>query len=140
MAKSKIVNLKGEKQSALKDVRLDVPISAFVPESFVPNEDERLKMIAEISCLEDESAIKNYLETLKETNGAVPKEVQNLAQISLLKNLAQKCFAKAVSVSENGYKIYFYEKNDIIFENKATILENISHVLDVFKKQISQNS
>ena len=132
--------LKGEKQQALKDVRLDIMISALVPESFVPNEDERLKMIAEISVLSEENALNDYLKTLKETHGFVPDEVENLAKISLLKNLAQKCEARQVSVTENGYKIYFYNISDIIFENKATIQENINKVLNVFKQQISQNS
>ena len=132
--------IKGEKQNALKDVRLDVMISALVPESFVPNEAERLKMIAEISSLDDENAVSSYLLNLKETNGYVPKEVENLAKISLLKNFAQACGARQVSITENAYKIYFYDKNDIIFESKATILENITNVLNVFKQQISQNS
>ena len=132
--------LKGEKQQALKDVRLDIMISALVPESFVPNEDERLKIIAEISVLDEENAVNDYLKTLKETHGYVPTEVENLAKISLLKNLAQKCEARQVSVTENGYKIYFYNISDIIFENKATIQENINKVLNVFKQQISQNS
>ena len=132
--------LKGEKVVALRDVKIIIALDAYVPEWFVESEDDRLKLITEISALENQKSAQEFLHNLESTLGKVPNEVQNLAKISVLKNLCQKVGARQVQVNEDGFKLYFYEKNDLIFSQKATILQNLNHLLADLEKQIPQNS
>lgn len=127
--------IKGEKPLERREVKINISLPTFIPETFVENQDERLKMITDISALETRTQVKEYLLNLKNVFGRVPKEVENLAQVALLKNLAEICGAKIVNITEKGYKIYFYDKNDIILEERATILENLEKVLCLFEQQ-----
>ena len=124
----------------MRDVKIIIAVDAFVPEWFIESEDDRLKLITEISALESQKTAQDFLQNLESTLGAKPNEVQNLAKISVLKNLCQKLGVRQVQVNEDGFKLYFYEKNDLIFLQKATILQNLNHLLADLEKQIAQNS
>ena len=127
--------LKGEKPKQKKEVKLNVEFSAYIPETFIENQDERLKMITEISGIETRKQMQEYILNLKKVYQKVPEETINLARLSLLKNFATNAAAKQITINKNGFKIYFYEKNDIISDERGTILENLEKVLRFFEKQ-----
>ena len=86
-------------------VKIIIAVDAFVPEWFIESEDDRLKLITEISALESQKSAQEFLNNLESTLGKVPNEVQNLAKISVLKNLCQKVGARQVQVNEDGFKL-----------------------------------
>lgn len=132
-------DVKGEKPKEQRAIKLDVALSAFVPENYIASENERLKLISDISQLQDKQSAQQFLQALEKTYGTPPEQVVNLARLACLKNLATECGAKQITINQNGYKIAFYEKNDIICTQKATILQSFERVFDVLKDQNGQN-
>jgi len=104
-----IKKLKGEKVEVLKDVKIDISINAKLPNSFVEDETEKLKIYAKISNITDINSQKQIVEGLKENYGKLPKEVLQLTNVSLIKALAQKIGIKHLIVNKDNYSIVFYK-------------------------------
>ena len=89
--------LTGEKQGFAE---LDVQANAYIPEKYIESSAGRLdsyKQIAEIKSIND---YKRVYQSLEETYGIIPKAVENLMVIAVLKNYASKFNIKKITVSK----------------------------------------
>jgi len=107
LLKETIAVLKGE--AVMKYVNTEVSIKgdAYISETYVKHERERLKLykrIAEIESIEDKNAI---LADIEEMYGTVPKPVKTLATISLLRVLGSKVGIVKVMADDKDCKVIF---------------------------------
>ncbi len=89
------------------DTELDVRMSAFIPEQYMPSSASRMdcyKQIAEIKSKADKERI---LSSLTEVYGRPPLEVVALTDIAALKHLAKKCRISKVIVKNGGAELTF---------------------------------
>ena len=90
--------LTGEKYQS---VELDIHADAYISEKYIESPAGRLdsyKQIAEIASVAD---YKRVYESLRDTYGELPRAVENLLVIAVLKAYAAKCNVKKITV-ENG--------------------------------------
>ena len=102
--------LKGEKTEVIKEVKLDIAISAKVPNDFVSDETEKLKIYSKISNISGLESQKEVIAGLKSSYGKLPSEVLQLTNVALLKALAQKLKIKHIVIDKNNYKIEYYKE------------------------------
>lgn len=103
--------LKGEKIAENREVKLDIAISAKVPNDFVADEVEKLRIYSKISNIDSIEAQRRIVGELKNSYGKLPKEVLQLANVSLIKSLAQKLGVKHITISKSNYSIVYYQEN-----------------------------
>jgi transcription-repair coupling factor (superfamily II helicase) len=87
--------LTGEREEAAE---LDIRANAYIPEHYIESSAGRLdsyKQIAEISTISD---YKRVYASLKDTYGELPRAVENLMVIAVLKSYAAKFSVKKISV------------------------------------------
>ncbi len=87
--------LTGEKFAT---VELDIHADAYISEKYIESSAGRLdsyKQIAEISTVAD---YKRVYESLQDTYGALPRAVENLLVIAVLKSYASKCNVKKITL------------------------------------------
>jgi transcription-repair coupling factor (superfamily II helicase) len=90
--------LTGESQSVAE---LDVRVNAYISEGYIESSAGRLdsyKQIAEISTVDD---YKRVYTSLRDTYGELPRAVENLLVIAVLKSYAQKFGVRKISVVKN---------------------------------------
>ena len=103
--------LKGEKVAEVKEVKLDVAINARVPNDFVIDETEKLKIYAKISNIVDLQSQKEVIDQLKASYGKLPSEVIQLTNVALLKAMAQKLGIKRIVIEKNNYSVIYYKES-----------------------------
>ena len=118
--------LKGEKIAENRDVKLDIAISAKVPNDFVTDEAEKLRIYSKISNIDSIETQRQIVGELKNSYGKLPKEVLQLANVALIKALAMKLTVKHITISKNNYSIVYYQEN---FDVKKVL-----HLLPKFNK------
>jgi len=86
---------------------LDVRVTAFIPDDYIISNTKRMeayKEIAEISSLEEE---KEFIDTITEVYGKVPREVISLINIATAKMLATKLGISKITVNKGEVSLGF---------------------------------
>ena len=109
-----IKELKGEKVKQSQPIKMDVTLSANLPNDYVKAENERITLYSKISTISNESDYNKISQQIKETYGELPKESIALLKIAYLKNLCVKFGAKRVVINANSCKVYFYRIEKIL--------------------------
>ncbi len=119
-----VKELKGEKVKERKEIKVDISLSAYIPEEYIASETERIKRYGEISEISDEKGLEEIVQELKDSYGDLPQEVSNIIYIALLKNLAQQEDVKRIFINNYICRLYLYKKDEILSERLAGLIEN----------------
>ncbi len=84
------------------DVKIDLPISTFIPDGFYKKEEDKIRTYQALAGLEEESELNNFIAELKSGDKSrfVPMEMQNLFNIIRLKIKAKKAGIKSIIVKD----------------------------------------
>ena len=114
LLKEAVGELKGEQIAVQREVKIDISLQAFVPESFIPSNQSRISLYTKISRISSEEEFFNLLEEVKNTYGEVPKPVRQLCTVGFIKNLSQKIGIKKIVVNDLTSQVVYYEIDDIL--------------------------
>ena len=78
------------------DTYVDMDVDAFIPPSYIVNEVQKLDIYKRIASLENEAECDDMRKELKDRFGNVPKSVENLIQISLIRVTAHKRYVTEI--------------------------------------------
>lgn len=100
MLKQEIARLEGKEVIERKsEVKIDLPISVYIPENYVGGLKPKYELYPEIAAISTIEERDRLLLELKDRFGEPPEEVRKLLDIALIKNLASK-----VGISSIRYK------------------------------------
>ncbi|WP_022846161.1 transcription-repair coupling factor [Desulfurobacterium sp. TC5-1] len=88
-----------EEREKEKDVKLNIPVEAFIPEDYIEDSKERLKVYAELSSTENPSEL---LDKMKELYGPIPDPVVNTFKLFKIKKLAKELGVAELSLTPSG--------------------------------------
>ena len=95
--------------SSREEVTIDLPVTAYIPDSYIEDEKVKLQVYKDIASITDIEQYDEVSEDIVDRFGQIPFSVENLMKISLLKSYAEK----------GGFsKIRVLDK-DIILEHSA---------------------
>ena len=128
MLKESIDSIKGVTVKKKSNVKIDVKIDAYIPDSYIANQSEKINMYKKISYIENEKEYMDVIDELIDRFGNYPKSVENLLDIALIRALLEDLnFDEMVQVND---EINFVFKDFTIFEMKN--IETLSKVYDKF--------
>ena len=78
MLNEAVSQLKGKKEEADYATTIDLDIDAFIPESYIKNEYQKLDIYKRIATIETEEEMDDMTEELIDRFGDLPKKVQQL--------------------------------------------------------------
>lgn len=107
-------SLKGGYKESAKEIKIELPLDAFISEDYISSQDERIIFYDKISQISSTKERDKVLEEMKMAYGDVPKETINLTNIALLKNLAVNFNIKLIKITSKECLIYFYKSEEII--------------------------
>lgn len=109
LLKEAVGELKGEQTEQHREVKTDISLQAFVPESFIPSNESRISLYTKISRISSEKEYNDLLEEIKNAYGIVPNSVKQLCTVGLVKNIAQKIGVKRITLNDFSSQVVFYE-------------------------------
>ncbi|MGC4018020.1 MAG: transcription-repair coupling factor [Muricomes sp.] len=110
MLNEAVKQLKGEMEEDIYTTTMDLNIDAYIPQSYIPNEYQKLDIYKRIASIENEEEMDDMIEELIDRFGDIPKKVQQLLNIAGLKALAHSAYVTAVEQKGDSYQFTMYEK------------------------------
>lgn len=117
-----VSELSGEKKAEERPVRIDLPLDAFIPETYIPTSEQRINFYMKISEISSREQMKDVLESLSDGFGELPPETENLAKIAYIKNLAMLFGVKDIKAAEGEINLFLYK--DEISEQLIKVLSS----------------
>jgi len=101
MLREAVSEARGEPEIANPEVRVDVPVKAFLPEEYVKAADERVKFYRRFAAAGATEAVDAIVADLVERHGALPEVASNLAGVARARALAGALGITNVAVVRN---------------------------------------
>ena len=86
------------------EISVDLKISAYIDNSYINDENQKIEMYKKIASIQDEKDILDIKDELIDRYGEIPEAVESLIEIAYLKVLAKKCGFS--SIQEKGEMLY----------------------------------
>jgi len=102
--------MRGEETEPDFETHMDIVIDAFIPESYIANEQRKLEIYKKISHIASEQDFYDVQEELEDRFGSLPPSAQNLLDIALLKARARA--VDIISIAQKGRAIVITFKGD----------------------------
>lgn len=113
--------LSGEKTQSEKEIKMELVLDAYISEEYIPSQEERIVFYNKISNIASKDAYEQVTAQLRESNGDLPVEVENLCKIAYLKNLASLFNVQKIKINNTDCSVYFYKSEDIIDERLSKV-------------------
>ena len=105
---------------------MEIPLDAHIPPKYIPREKGRISMYKRISWIHDIDSFRDVQDELIDRYGDIPRPVQVLLDISLLKAKAQELALLTVSVKQEEAKLTFSSHAQISPEKFFSVVSGIS--------------
>lgn len=100
-----ISKMKGETEVVNEEIRIELAVSAFIPESYIAHEKLRLEAYKAISEVKTNAELIEFSKQLIDRYGPFPEEVDRLIQISKIKILAKAAGLTEIILSNQKVKL-----------------------------------
>ena len=101
---------------------VDCDIDAYIPVSYIKNEYQKLDVYKRISAIESEEEYMDMQDELIDRFGDIPKAVDNLLRIALIKALAHQTYVTEVGINRQEVRISMFPKAKLNTEGIPTLV------------------
>lgn len=127
MLNEAVKHLKGEtKEEDTYTTTIDLNIDAYIPDSYIPNEYQKLDIYKRIASIENETEMDDMVEELIDRFGEFPRKVHTLLEIALVKSLAHQVYVTSIEQKGDIYKFVMYERAQVSVQAIPLLLERYS--------------
>ena len=111
------------------ETSVDLNVDAYIPDSYISNEFQKLDIYKRIAGIETQQDYDDMLEELIDRYGDIPRKVQQLLQIALLKSLAHSAYLVAVEQKGEQFRFTMYERAKVHAERIPMLLDQYKGAL-----------
>lgn len=120
------------------DTIVDIDINAYIPSTYIDDEELKLDVYRKISKCQKEEEFDNLKEELKDRFGSFPPELENLIFIAKLKTKAHKFYISHLNIKKKIMTITFAEHHKIDGQSVVDIVNKYCGAIRVINgKQVS---
>ena len=101
---------KGESVAEEVPVSVDMDIDAFIPDSYIVNENQKIDVYKRIAAVSSKEEMDDMRDELTDRFGTLPKSVENLLLIAYLRTLARDVFI--IDIKQKEKSLEFYVRKD----------------------------
>ena len=109
---------------------MDLNVDAFIPDSYIPNEYQKLDVYKRIAAIENEEEMEDMTEELLDRFGDIPKKVEKLLKVAALKTMAHAAYV--TSVEQKGARFVF-----TMYERARVAPQRIPELIESFHGDLS---
>ena len=106
--------LKGQKVEAAIETRINLPIEAYLPDTYIPDSRQKISIYKKISALKTDADRHELEDELKDRYGDIPEPVEMLLEISSIKQLCQQLGITTLVAGSKQLKATFDERKSSI--------------------------
>ncbi len=106
------------------ETAVDCDMDAFIPDSYIGNEFQKLDTYKKIAGLSSEEEFSDMEDELIDRFGDIPKEVEGLIRLAKLKLLAHSAYMTEVVIKKSSIRIMMYPQAKINTDAIPLLIEN----------------
>ncbi len=114
------------------ETTLDIPVDAFIPDAYIPDEKQKLDVYKRIAAVTDVSEKEDIIDYLTDVYGDIPRSVIRLIDIALLKSRAHRLYMISVKLTFEGLRFDFYEDARIRSENIPELMTRYKSFINIY--------
>ena len=111
---------------------VDCDIDAYIPISYIKNEYQKLDVYKRISAIESEEEYMDMQDELIDRFGDIPKAVDNLLKIALLKALAHQVYVTELGINRQEIRIAIFPKAKLNTEGIPALIAEYKGALKMY--------
>ena len=112
------------------DASIEIDISAFIPRSYIEDENQRIEIYRKIASIDDKEYLYDVEEEIEDRFGDIPISVRNLLKVSYIKQLSTRLNIISIAQKKDGFLLKF--KNDRYINPEMIIT-----IMDKYKERLS---
>lgn len=121
--------LKGEIEEETFATTMDLNVDAYIPDSYIANEYQKLDIYKRIAAIENEEEKEDMIEELIDRFGDIPKKVEKLLTVASLKAQAHRLYVTSVEQKGQIYTFTMYEKAKVQPQKIPELIANFKGTL-----------
>jgi transcription-repair coupling factor (superfamily II helicase) len=121
--------LRGQSRHDDVEISIDVNLSAYIDNSYISMENEKIEMYKRIASIQDEQDVLDVEDELIDRFGDIPIPVSNLIKIAHVKALALKCGFSSVQEKNDAVIFQFIDGMRANFEVIGKLMEKYKRKL-----------
>lgn len=126
MLNEAVKHLKGEMEEETYTTTIDLNVDAYIPDSYISNEYQKLDIYKRIAAIESEEEREEMVEELIDRFGDIPKKVETLLLVAAMKALAHSVYVTAVEQKGESCTFFMYEKAKVYPERIPQLLADFA--------------
>ncbi|WP_308607615.1 transcription-repair coupling factor [uncultured Corynebacterium sp.] len=95
-----------------KEIRIDLPVDAHIPESYINSERLRLEVYRKLAASKDNADLGHVVEEMQDRYGPVPEPVERLLAVARLRHQARRAGVSDITVQGTRIKVHPVELAD----------------------------
>lgn len=105
--KESVKEVQGRDEPEKSDVLIDLSVDAYIPERYIKNVNHRIDVYKQIAAISSEEEKADIIDELIDRFGDIPKAVNNLIEIAMIKVIAADCGVCEISEKPKGFVFRF---------------------------------
>ena len=138
MLNEAIKKVKGEDIEEEIDVEINLAVNAYIPNSYIPEELDKIEMYKKIASIENKDDMKEVTEELIDRFSDVPRSVQTLLSIAYIKSMCKKLKIEKVTQNKNEISLVpltrYKTKEKIGYKIVNELVDLLEKMCDLNKK------
>ena len=123
-----VKELKGEEVIQDVDVQIDLDVSSYIPDEFIPNSSQKIEIYQNIALCKNEDDIQNVTDEIIDRYGQIPNEIENLLDIIRIKRLAKENYI--LKINQKMENIIFH------FDQTKFNFEIVDKLMKIYRNRI----
>lgn len=111
------------KEEEAFETTIDIPINAYIPDSYIRNEAVKMDVYKRIAVVENEEEAMEMVDELIDRFGDVPRSVQNLLEVAQLRYAAHALYIKEIKGDKAVVKFYMHPKANVKTEEIPVLIK-----------------
>ena len=116
---------------------VDLPVDAYIPETYVKNEFVKLDLYKRISRLNDREESDDILEEVRDRFGEPPKEFMRLIDVACVKAKAHRAYITDIKYINGDLKVYIADGAPVNMDRLGKLLKRRKGSLKIFTEKQS---
>ncbi len=114
---------RGEEQASPVDTVIELPVEAFIPQTYIPDSNQKVEIYRRIAGFREESSLDDMAEELVDRFGDMPDPVQRLLRVARIKIMAGKIKIKSIAEQNGFFRLQFAPSHSLTGESLVKISE-----------------
>ena len=92
------------------ECQIDLNVTSYIPDSFISDQNQKIEIYQDIALCKNEEDISNVIDEIVDRFGNLPDEIENLLEISRIKQLAKKKYLTKIQSKTNSV-VFTFDNN-----------------------------